>query len=179
MMTKLRTLGLVLCVGLASAPPAHADVVTDWNAVTLLYYLTDHGLAGDPALEVGEAAAVALHTNHYRPTLVVDPFIGGTGIGEWRPVPPTAPTTPLSFLFLASTEPFALKRPSQFRPEPPPPLKSRRYARDYDEVKARGNIAAHPNSETDLGLFWSGKLRRPMERVDATNRRCTHHQRHW
>ena len=246
MMMKLRTLGLALCVGLACALHADADVVTDWNVVTVLYvstggpgtpqvppvgrggppglldialvhlamhdavqaierkfepyhysnkeafgvgnpaaaaaaaahrvlvrlypgqqgpldvfyntYLADHGLAGDPALEVGEAAAMALHSNHYRPTLAVDPFLGGTGIGEWRPVPPTAATTPLSFLFLASTEPFALKRPSQFRPPPPPPLKSRHYARDYNEAKARGNAAAHPNSETDLGLFWSGNF---------------------
>lgn len=247
MMTKLPTLAaLAVCAGLVCAPTSHADVVTDWNAVTVLYvstggpgtpqvppvgrggppglldialvhlamhdaiqaiernyepyhysnkrafrignpaaaaaaaahrvlvllypgqqapldtfynnYLATHGLAGDPALAVGEAAGVALHTNHYRPTLAVDPFIGGTEIGEWRPVPPTGPTTPMAFQFLALTEPFALKRQSQFRPPPPPPLTSRRYAREYDEVKKRGNATAHPNSETDLGRFWSGNF---------------------
>jgi hypothetical protein len=246
-MTKLPTFAvLALCAGLACAPPAHADVVTDWNAVTVLYvstggpgtpqvppvgrggppglldialvhlamhdaiqaierkfdpyhytnrrafrvgnpaaaaaaaahrvlvllypgqqtpldtfynnYLATHGLAGDPGLAVGEAAGVALHANHYRPTLVVDPFIGGTGIGEWRPVPPTGATTPMAFQFLAVTEPFTLRRQSQFRPPPPPPLKSRQYAREYNEVKQRGNAAAHPNAETDMGLFWSGNF---------------------
>ena len=244
-MTKLRILALLaVCAGLAFAPAAHADVVTDWNAVTVLYvstggpgtpqvppvgrggppglldialvhlamhdaiqaierkfepyhysprgkfgnpaaaaaaaahrvlvllypgqqgpldtfynnYLASHGLAGDPGIEVGEAAGAALHANHYRPTLAVDPFIGGPEIGEWRPVPPTGATTPMGFQFLAVTEPFALKRQSQFRPPSPPPLKSHQYAREYDEVKKRGNAAAHPNSETDLGRFWSGNF---------------------
>ena len=247
MMTKLPTLALLaVCAGLTCAPPAHADVVTDWNAVIVLYvstggpgtpqvppvgrggppglldialvhlamhdavqaieqkfepyhysnknafgvgnpaaaaaaaahrvlvrlypgqqgpldtlyntYLATHGLVGDPGLAVGEAAGVALHANHYRPTLTVTPFTGGTGIGEWRPVPPTAATTPMAFQFLAITEPFALNRPSQFRPQPPPPLTSVQYARDYDEVQRRGNAAAHPNAETDMGLFWSGNF---------------------
>jgi hypothetical protein len=151
--------------------PAAAAAAAAHRVLVLLYpgqqgpldafynnYLATHGLDGDPGLAVGEAAGVALHANHYRPTLAVDPFIGGTGIGEWRPVPPTAATTPVAFQFLAITEPFVLKRQSQFRPPPPPPLKSRRYAREYDEVKTRGNAAAHPNAETDLGLFWSGNF---------------------
>ena len=245
-MTKFRMLALLaVCAGLVSAPAAHADVVTDWNAVTVLYvsggpgtppvppagrggppglldialvhlamhdaiqaiegnfepyhysdptklgvgnpaaaaaaaahrvlvrlypgqqgpldtfynnYLASHGLVGDPGLAVGEAAGVALHANHYKPTLAVVGFTGGTGIGEWRPVPPTAATTPMGFQFLAITEPFALNRQSQFRPQPPPPLTSQHYTRDYDEVKRRGNAAAHPNAETDMGLFWSGNF---------------------
>jgi hypothetical protein len=247
MLRKLRNLsGILICAGLGLAGPAYADVVSDWNAVTVLYvstggpgtppvppvgrtgppglldialvhvamhdaiqaierqfepyhyrnkeafgmgnpaaaaaaaahrvlvllypaqsmplddlyddYIADHGLAGDPGLAIGEAAAVAVHTAHYRPTLVVDPFIGGTGIGEWRAVPPTAANSPMSFTFLAFTDPFTLRRPSQFRPEPPPPLTSRRYAREYDEVKAVGNINAHPNSTTDMARFWSGNF---------------------
>jgi hypothetical protein len=247
MMTKLRTLtGLVVCAGLACAAPARADVVTDWNAVTVLYvttggpgtpqvppvgrsgppglldialvhvamhdaiqaierrfepyhyrdktkfgvgnpaaaaaaaahrvlvllyqgqsgpldtlytnYLNDHGLAGDPGLAVGEAAAIAVHGAHYRPVIAVDPFIGGDGIGDWRPTPPTAPTTAMAFQYMAVVEPFTLKRQSQFRPPPPPPLWSRRYARDYEEVKTVGNAAAHPNPTTDMARFWSGNF---------------------
>ena len=33
-----------------------------------------------------------------------------------------------------------LRRPSQFRPQPPDPLTSEAYARDYDEVKALGAV---------------------------------------
>ena len=50
---------------------------------------------------------------------------------------------------------FALKRASQFRPPPPPRLRSFKYFREYQEVKARGNNAAHRNAESDDGRFWS------------------------
>jgi hypothetical protein len=61
----------------------------------------------------------------------------------------------MAFLYLAVSDPFTLKRVSQFRPEPPPPLRSFKYFREYQEVKRRGNAAAHPNSESDLARFWS------------------------
>jgi hypothetical protein len=244
MKTKLRILtGLAVCAGLALAAPARADVVTDWNAVTVLYvqggpgtppvppvgragppglfdialvhiamhdaiqaiekefepyhysdrsafgvgnpaaaaaaaahrvlvllypgqqgpldtfyntYLINHGLVGDPGLAVGEAAAVAVHSTQYRPVLTVTPFLGGDGIGDWRPTPPTPLTTPMAFQYMAETRPFAVKSASQFIAPPPPPLRSRRYARDYDEVKAVGSAAAHPNSTTDKARFWAG-----------------------
>jgi hypothetical protein len=246
MRNKVGTLiTLIACVWLGLASPAFADVVTDWNAITLLFvqggpgtppnppvgragppalldialvqaavhdavqaiegdyepyayrnkhaygvgspaaavaaaargvlvrlyptqagainarydaYLLANGLVGDPGLAVGEAAAVELHTNHYRPEVAADPFFGSDGIGEWRPVPPALPTTPMAFLTLVYTDPFTLKSASQFRPAPPPPLRSQRYVREYNEVKAVGNIAAHPNATTDLARFWSGNF---------------------
>jgi hypothetical protein len=100
-------------------------------------------------LTVGEAAASALHASHYRPTVPVASFFGGTKPGEWRS------PGPMAFLFLATTKPFALTRPSQFRPPPPPPMVSQRYRREYDEVKALGDSTAHPNATTDTALFWS------------------------
>jgi hypothetical protein len=106
----------------------------------------------DPGIAVGEAAAVALHTNHYRPNdIPFVPFIGEVAIGKWR----TPPTQPMAFQILTVTEPFTLKRASQFRPEPPPPLRSMKYAREFAEVKALGNAAAHPNATTDQARFWS------------------------
>jgi hypothetical protein len=61
---------------------------------------------------------------------------------------------------ITTTKPFALNRTSQFRPEPPPPLQSERYRRDYDEVKAYG---ARSNSkrtaeQTDVAYFWSDNV---------------------
>jgi hypothetical protein len=116
---------------------------------TLADYLDDHGLAGDAGLAVGEAAAAALHADHYRPTLPVTPFFGRTNTGEWRSA------VPMAFLFLATSEPFTLNRVNQFRPQPPPPLKSGAYTRDYDEVKLAGQASAHPNSTTEVARFWS------------------------
>src|SRR5688572_23378708 len=112
-------------------------------------YLTTHGLVGNPGLAAGEAAAIAVHTNHYRPLIPLDPFFGRNATGEWRSA------VPMAFLFLAVSNPFTLNRPSQFRPQPPPPLNSRDYAREYDEVKALGKSTAHPNAQTDLARFWS------------------------
>ena len=226
-MRKLgRAAGLVLSGALISAAPARADVVTEWNAITvaavtvqrpgvpglfdialvhaaihdavqaiegefepyhysdptklgvgspeaaaaaaahrilvLLYptlqttfdaayetYLSTHGLVGDGGLAVGEAAATSLYNDEYRPVIAVEPFVGRTEIGQWRS------SVPLAFLYMASSEPFTLNRVSQFRPQPPPPLTSGQYLRDYNEVKAAGASAVHPNGTTNMALFWS------------------------
>ena len=111
--------------------------------------------AGDAGLQTGAAAAAALLT-HRRPTFTsaLDPFVGGTGPGAWRPV---AGTTQGANTCMAFTEPFTLLRPSQFRPQPQPPIESAIYTHDYDEVKRLGRAT---NSERtpqqhDLALFWS------------------------
>ena len=117
--------------------------------LTYAQYLNDNGLAGDAGLAVGELAAAAVHADHYRPTLPVAPFFGNTDPGQWR-----SPVS-LGFLFLAFSDPFTLNRVDQFRPQPPPPLKSVAYARDYAEVQAVGAASAHPNPNTDVARFWS------------------------
>jgi hypothetical protein len=114
-------------------------------------YLSTHGINPlDPGINVGEAAAAALHASHYRPNNTpFVPFFGRNEIGQWRsPVP-------LAFQILTVSEPFTLNRPSQFRPEPPPPMQSTRYAREFEEVKAQGSALAHPNATTDAARFWS------------------------
>jgi hypothetical protein len=112
-------------------------------------YLLDQGLAGDPGIAAGEAAALALHTDQYRGPIASPPFFGGTNPGEWRsPVP-------MGFLDLTVIRPFTLNASSQFRPPPPPPMTSTIYLREYDEVKAIGNSLVHPNATTDVARFWS------------------------
>jgi len=113
-------------------------------------YLIANNLTGDPGLAVGEAAALALHANHYRPVITLPNYFGVAEIGQWRSA------VPLAFLFLAVSEPFTLNRVSQFRPPPPPPMTSTQYAREYEEVKAKGRNSAHPNAQTDLARFWAG-----------------------
>ena len=121
---------------------------------TFADYVAKHGLGGDPGLGVGAAAAAEL-LEEYRPLIVLPPNTGSTETGQWRPTPPA--NTPAQFEFLAETTPFTLLRASQFRPQPPPPLTSGRYLRDYDEVKAFGavNSTARTAPQTDMAHFWS------------------------
>jgi hypothetical protein len=89
------------------------------------------------------------------------------GPGEWQPTPFSF--APMSFVYLATTEPFVLLRPSQFRSPPPPPMTSQRYAREYEEVYLRGGVNSHPASvdcasgdpaqaTADVAKFWSGNF---------------------
>jgi hypothetical protein len=119
-------------------------------------YLMANGLMGNAGIAVGEEAAEAL-LPLYRPNLPLPPFTGPIkpGPGEWRPTPPA--NAPMAFLTLAFTEPFTLLRPSQFRPQPPPPLTSEDYRREYDEVKALGARVGSTRTveQTNLAYFWS------------------------
>jgi hypothetical protein len=57
--------------------------------------------------------------------------------------------------WLGAVTPFTLKDATQFRSPPPPSLSSRKYVRDYNEVKALGSIYsnARTQAQTDLALF--------------------------
>jgi hypothetical protein len=117
-------------------------------------YLANNGLTGDPGVAVGEAIA-DLYLPLRRQIPVPPPtFIGGTGIGEWRPI---APSTEMAFVPLATFHPLTLTGPARFRAPPPPELTSARYATDYNEVKAKGalNNSARTPEQTDIGHFWS------------------------
>jgi hypothetical protein len=52
--------------------------------------------------------------------------------------------------------PFALDSPSQFRPGPPPSLKSREWAADYNEIKEIGGKTSNRRSaqQTETARFW-------------------------
>lgn len=149
---------------LGAGSPAAAVAAAAHRMLVLLYpgqqsrldafytaYLTANGIDPlNPGIAVGEAAAVAVHTAHYRPTNTpFTPFFGNSSIGQWRSA------QPMAFQILTVTRPFTLNRASQFRPEPPPPMTSTKYAREFDEVKALGSAAAHPNATTDVARFWS------------------------
>ncbi len=121
----------------------------------------------DPGLAVGSAAAATLLAVR-RPTPVLPDFNGGTGIGEWRPTPLLF--QPMQLLFVATTEPFTLEAPDQFRPDGPPSVDSREYVRDYNEVKKLGAVESHPAvgacplRADGSGSVLGGELRRPVER---------------
>jgi hypothetical protein len=132
-------------------------------------YLAAHGLAeNDPGVGAGELAAagiLALRANDGRvPNPLPPPFIGGTDPGVWRPTPSDPPAgpppsfAPMLTPWLGAVPPFTLKGGDQFLAKPPPRLNSRRYARDYNEVKdlgARFNSTRTPEQD-QLAYFYAG-----------------------
>jgi hypothetical protein len=159
----------------AVAAAAHRALVLLYGAQPALEaeyasYVAANDLAGDEGLAIGEAAAIAVHGAHYRPpTTILPPFTGNTDVGQWRSG--TGPV--MAFLFLTSTKPFTLNRIDQFRPPPPPPLSSMQYVRDYNEVKAIGELSAHTNPNTDLARFWSGNF--PFQWNEAVRQIADNH----
>ena len=73
--------------------------------------------------------------------------------GDWVP---TAATPPLG-TYLGSMQPFALESADQFRPDGPPQLGSRRWARDYNEVKKIGSRtnSTRTDWQTTAAMFWA------------------------
>ena len=108
-------------------------------------------------ISVGEAVAsriLALRASDGAAAAITAPYTPGTGAGFWIPTPP-------AFLRAldpgwGSVRPFLLEDGSQFRPGPPPALNSRRYTRDFDEIKEVGSStsATRTQEQTDLARFW-------------------------
>lgn len=74
------------------------------------------------------------------------------GPGVWRLTPPAflVPQTP----WLGSVQPFLLKSPGQFQPEPPIPLTSREWARQFNEVKSYGSATSAVRTSDQTATAW-------------------------
>jgi hypothetical protein len=134
-----------------------ASAETDYASA--LAAITD-GAAKTQGIEVGQAAAatiVVLRSGDGSDT----PLLGfdyqtGTNPGEYRHVPG------FDFAFApgwANVTPFVLNRGSQFRPRPPFSVTSKKYAADFNEIKALGGDdvttpSARTPDQTEIGLFW-------------------------
>jgi hypothetical protein len=153
----------------AAAKAAHDVLVnrfpTQTASLDMTYhlYLLSQGLPeDDPGVAVGATAAagiIALRAGDGSFPAVPPPaFIGGTDPGVWRPTPPA--NLPMLAPWLGDVTPFTLKSSAQFLGLPPPPLDSRRYARDYDEVKALGSLTGSTRTpeQTDQAQFWAGNF---------------------
>ena len=81
-------------------------------------------------------------------------FTPGSGPGEYQLTPPAF--APAGFTQTAQVTPFVLQRAAQFRPAPPPPLTSPRYAEDFSEVHSLGELgsATRTADQTAIGKFW-------------------------
>lgn len=81
-------------------------------------------------------------------------YVFGTGPGQWQATP--GGSGPPKFRSLATTTPFALTSPSQFRPAGPPALTSARWAQDLNEVRAFGEQVSTQRTafQTQTAVFW-------------------------
>jgi hypothetical protein len=155
---------LVALVGQISAPFPPACVQAGVASVEADYTAT---LAAIPdgrykarGIEVGQAAAAAIlalrAADGSDTPLVVNDFPQGTAPGEYR----FTPGTPFAFApGWGGVTPFVLHDSSQFRPGPPYPVTSRKYAADLNEIKALGGDgvttpSARTPEQTEIALFW-------------------------
>jgi hypothetical protein len=147
-------------------PAQQALAVT---AVNNAYNSTLAGIPDGPSksdgIAVGRAAAAAIlakrSTDHATAQVLYTP---GTRPGDWQPTPNPVPFDPPAAADRlpavlpgwGQVTPFVLRRSTQFEPNGPPRLTSRRYARDYNEVKEIGakDSVTRTAEQTTIARFW-------------------------
>jgi hypothetical protein len=112
------------------------------------------GLAKRGGIAVGETAAwamIAARTGDGR--FGAPGFPVGSAPGQWRPTGPVNDPN----AWVAEVEPFLIRSPSQFRSPGPYDLDSRRYAREFEEVKELGSAtsATRTADQTAAARFWA------------------------
>jgi hypothetical protein len=88
--------------------------------------------------------------------------------GVWRLTPPfTPPFDKPQTPWVGSVRPFVLNAPDQFRPPPPPPLHSQRWADQFEEVRLYGgtNSNARTSEQTAVARFWTANVIRQYNRL--------------
>jgi hypothetical protein len=81
-------------------------------------------------------------------------YVGGTQPGQWRPTPPAM--APGLAPQLATTNPWVIPSPSQFRTAGPPAMTSDQYTADYTEVESMGSSTSTGRTadQTLYAKFW-------------------------
>jgi hypothetical protein len=115
------------------------------------------GTAKTDGVAFGERMArkmIALRANDGRNAPVL--FTKPPAPGVWRPTPPDF--LPMAVPWLGGVTPLLVRSATQFGPPPPPALTSRRYARNFNEVKAVGSATStvRTPSQTATATFFSG-----------------------
>jgi len=129
-------------------PEAAADI--DATLATSLATVPD-GEAKAAGLKLGAAvAAKIIEARADDGATAPDAYRPKTRPGVYIPTPITVGWA------WTNMRPFALEKPSQFRPGPPPPLDSKEWAADLDEIKAYGSKASTARSpqQTETARFW-------------------------
>jgi hypothetical protein len=114
------------------------------------------GLSKTRGIAVGETAAAAMIAartgdGRFGPFR----FAVGSGPGVWRPVLPAFVNDPNAWL--RDVKPFLIRSSSQFRSRGPLELTSRRYAREFDEVKSLGSATSttRTSDQTLAARYWA------------------------
>jgi hypothetical protein len=112
------------------------------------------GDARDRGVGLGERAAADVLAKHMSDIGAIEPYRPLTSPGVYVPT-----TFPLGYA-VAQHHPWFLKSGSQFRPGPPPDLKSKLWARDYNEIKAIGALQSTVRTaeQTEIARFWATAL---------------------
>jgi VCPO second helical-bundle domain len=146
----------------SSCNPANAACMALGASLLTNYDLAMAAIPAGPAKAsgsaVGLAAAnsiIALRTGDGRLTPIGTTSSFETkdpAPGVWRLTPPAflVPQTP----WLGSVQPFLLKSPGQFQPEPPIPLTSKEWARQFDEVKSYGSATSAVRTSDQTATAW-------------------------
>lgn len=105
-------------------------------------------------IAVGERAAADVLAKHAHDVGTIEPYRPLTAPGVFVPT-----TLPLG-VPVYQYRPWFMKDAAQFRPGPPPDLKSAAWARDYNETKAIGAFASTVRTpqQTEIGRFWATAL---------------------
>ena len=141
-------------------------------ALTALYNASLAGISDGTAktrgIAVGNAAAAAMiaaRTDDGRFGLFR--FVNGTTPGAWRPVLPAFGSDPNAWV--KDVKPFLIKKASQFRSSGPYELTSRKYAREFEEVKRVGSASApitdRSLDQTEAALYWAENPPRTWNRI--------------
>ena len=139
--------------------PAMGIAVVQAHYDTALGAIPD-GLPKAQGIAIGEAAAAAIlalraDDGSDTPLLGFD-YVQGFTPGEYRFTPG------FNFAFAPAwgrVTPFVLNHAAQFRPRPPYRVSSKKFAADFNEVKALGGDGittphARTPEQTEIGLFW-------------------------
>lgn len=112
------------------------------------------GDARTRGISLGERAAADVLAKHAGDIGNIEPYRPLTTPGVYVPT-----TFPLGYAF-AQHRPWFMTSASQFRPGPPPELKSALWARDYNEIKAVGasTSTVRTSDQNDIARFWATSL---------------------
>jgi hypothetical protein len=148
------------------------DAAADIQSALTSYLATLPDSEGkSKGIELGqEVAARILEARANDGASAPDAYRPKTKPGVYIPTPITVGSQ------FPNVTPFAMTSPSQFRPKPPPSLKSEQWARDYNEIKELGekNSTKRTARQTEDARFWllvGPRSTHPLPRqvVDAGN----------
>ena len=137
------------------APEAQALLASRYSTS-----LQNNGIApSDPGIAFGEAVAAGILALRQNDGAALARYVfippGAGSIGVWAPIS-TAPAAQSLLPGWGAVTPFVLRSGAQFRPDAPPAVGSRQFARDQDEVRAIGaqSTLDRTDEQTQIALFW-------------------------